>query len=53
MEYCKTNTYKFGHVDIVVHRPELTEKERKTREESIKRSMMAYGKEMMQRKGVQ
>ena len=49
MEQCRTNTYKFGRVEIVVHRPELTAKDREKREESLKRAMMAYGKEMMKR----
>lgn len=52
MEHCKTNTYVYGgRVEIVVHRPELTAKDRERREEILKRAMMAYGKEMMKRKG--
>lgn len=47
----KTNTYRYGTIEIVVHRPTLDEKERKKREASLERAMTAYGKEMMKRKG--
>ena len=51
MEHCKTHTYEYGCVQIVVHRPDLDAKERKKREESLKRALTMYGKEMMKRKG--
>lgn len=44
-----TNIYKRGNVEIVVHRPELDETERRKREEVIRQALVLYGKEQMER----
>lgn len=51
MEQYKTNTYEYGNIEIVVHRPVLDAKEQQKREESLKRAVMVYGKDTMRRKG--
>ena len=40
----RTNTYEYGLVEIVVHRPALDDKERQKREEALRRAVTAYGK---------
>lgn len=52
MEQPRTNTYEYGHVEIVVHRPGLDDKERQKREEALRRAVMVFGKETMKRKAV-
>lgn len=52
MERHRTNTYEYGCVSIVVHRPELDDKERQKREAALLRAVTAYGKETMKQKGV-
>lgn len=49
MEQPRTNTYVYGNVEIVVHRPGLDDKERHKREEALRRAVMAFGKESMRR----
>lgn len=51
MEQYKTNTYKHGTVEIVVHRPVLSAQEQKKQEASLERALMVYGKETTKRKG--
>lgn len=46
----RTNTYQYGLVEIVVHRPILDEKERKKREETLRRAVEAYGKRTIKMK---
>lgn len=40
----RTNTYIHSHIEIVVHRPGLDDKERQKREEALRRAVTAYGK---------
>lgn len=49
MEQPRTNTYQYGLVEIVVHRPALDDKERHKREEALRRAVMAFGKESMRK----
>lgn len=51
MEQPRTNTYEYGLVEIVVHRPALDDKERQMREATLRRAVTAFGKETMKRKG--
>lgn len=44
MAQSQVNTYEYGHVLIVVHRPALDENERQKRETALKRAVAAYGK---------
>lgn len=52
MEKPRTNTYEYGLVEIVVHRPALDDKERQKREDALRRAVAAFGKETMKRKAV-
>lgn len=52
MSQPQTNTYIYGNVEIVVHRPGLDDKERQKREETLLRAVTAFGKETMKRKAV-
>ena len=45
----RTNTYTYGLAEIVVHRPALDDKERRKREDTLRRALTAYGKEMHKR----
>lgn len=47
MEQPQTNSYIYGHIEIVVHRPGLDDKERHKREEALRRAVTAYGKAMI------
>lgn len=49
MEHPRTNTYDYGHISIVVHRPALDEKERQKREAALRRAIEAYGKATVQK----
>jgi len=46
------NTYAYGCIEIVVHRPALDEAERRKREATIQRAVMAYGKGTIRQKAV-
>ena len=46
MNQPRTHTYQYGLVEIVVHRPGLDEKERHKREDTLRRAVAAFGKEM-------
>ena len=52
MNQPRTHTYKYGLVEIVVHRPSLDEKERHKREDALRRAISAFGKETLKRKAV-
>lgn len=41
------STYKYGNVEIVVHRPDLSNEERAKREATVRMALIAYGKETM------
>lgn len=49
MEQPRTNTYQYGLVEIVVHRPALDDKERRKREEALRRAVTAFGKETIRK----
>lgn len=49
MNQPRTNTYQYGLVEIVVHRPVLDDKERRKREETLRRAVTAFGKETMRK----
>lgn len=40
----RTHTYEYGNITIVVHRPDLDDKERLKREATLKTALAAYGK---------
>ena len=40
----RKNTYRRENVEIVVHRPEIDDKERLKREETIRRALATFGK---------
>lgn len=42
----RTNTYTYGLCEIVVHRPALDDKERHKREDTLRRAVAAFGKEL-------
>lgn len=46
MNQPRTNTYTYGHAEIVVHRPALDDKEHRKREDTLRRALTAFGKEM-------
>lgn len=46
MEQPRTNTYIYGLCEIVVTRPALDDKERRKREDTLRRALTVYGKEM-------
>ena len=45
-----TNTYEYGNISIVVHRPTLDEGKRMKQEAVLQRAISAYGKEMTRQK---
>lgn len=49
MEQPRTNTYQYGLIEIVVHRPALDDKERQKREETLRRAVTAFGKETIRK----
>lgn len=49
MQQPRTNTYQFGLVEIVVHRPVLDDKERQKREDALRLALTAFGKETMRK----
>ena len=49
MDHPRTNTYQYGNVEIVVHRPALEDKERRKREEALRRAVMVFGKETIRK----
>lgn len=49
MNQPRTHTYKYGLVEIVVHRPCLDDKERRKREDTLQRAVTAFGKETMRK----
>lgn len=44
----RTKTIKRGNVTIVVHRPELSDKERAKRERAVETALSNYGRERKQ-----
>lgn len=44
-------TYRYGNAEIVVHRPALSEQERVKREATLRRALIAYGKETVRAQG--
>ena len=49
MNQPRTHTYQYGLCEIVVHRPALDDKERHKREDTLRRAVAAFGKEMHKR----
>lgn len=49
MEHLRTNTYEYGHISIVVHRPALSDNERQKREAALRRAVVEYGKVMVRK----
>ena len=49
MEQPRTNTYVYGNVEIVVRRPGLDDKERRKREDALRRAVMTFGKETIRK----
>lgn len=43
------HTYIYGLVEIVVHRPTLSDQERKKQEAALERAVATYGKETMKK----
>ena len=46
----QVNTYTYGNVEIVVHRPVIDDKERIKREETLRRAVAAFGKACLKRR---
>lgn len=46
MEQPRTNTYTYGNVEIVVHRPCLDDNERQKRENGLRRALATFGRAM-------
>lgn len=46
MERPGVSTYVYGNAEIVVHRPNLDDKERRKREDNVKRALAIFGRAM-------
>ena len=42
VEYVQTNVFKFSGATVIVHRPKLTEEEKKKRYERVEDALTAY-----------
>lgn len=48
----RTKTIKRGDVTIVIHRPELPDKERRKRENQVETSLTGFAKSLAQREAI-